>query len=223
MIDVNRIVSRAVRTLDLQTYPTCTELDQLAALSEVLIDLSLDLVGSVQTHAITTVAGQGEYELNESIAMIHQIHWPDGSGSTTAWMDEVKFVTPQYIRDLRQDLIDDSEIISGQQPTYYTYYRKANGKNVLVLESAATIEADLTITVEYYEVSGAELKAGDKINAPMSQFPVLRYGLCARLAEQFIPAREAEMLRKYEDAKAMWRMRATNPSTEMIHRPIQPF
>lgn len=202
-----------MRVLGLHSWPNVTTDDGLNALSEVLADLEIDVPGSRKDHTIVTVEDQSEYEFPHYVVNVAQIEWPDD------WKLTIQQVDPSRLQRLRQDLLSDTDIVSSAQPTYYAMWRRNDGKHILALERAATVDGDLSIVLQYHPSNGTVIAEDQQLEIPSTQFELLRYGVTWKLAENFIPDRAAYFLGLYEQKKRTWKARMTFPDKQSIHRP----
>lgn len=215
MILVDRITARAVAVLGLQDHPGFENAHALAALSLVLIDLAMHAPGPQAIATVPTVENQSEYDLDEGVALIEMIDWPDD------WTQEISYVPMQAIRTFRQEIAANEIDTYHSQPQWWSYYQRQNdNKHVLMLEDAEAIEAGLTITLYYTLIDGAEIKAGTNLNWPVTYLPVLIAGTKWQLAQQYEPTRVREFLAEYEGLKERWMIHMNTPTNEQVTRPI---
>jgi|GEM_PF-4437159 len=217
MIPVNRLTSRAVRLLGLQSHPSYDDSDALSALAELLIEDGLMTTDIVNSVTVTTVDGQSEYSLGEGVARIQEISWP------TDWPNQLMYVTIGALQTIRQVIADGTFEYSDSQPMYYSYYQNQNGSHVFALEPADAVAAGLSIVIHYDSIDGAEITKGSNLNLPVTMFPFLRAGLCMHLARQYEPKKSAEFAAEHQRLREEWNRRNTYLTNEAVFRPNQPF
>ena len=218
MIAVDRITARAVAVMGLQDHPGFENSHALAALSLVLIDLSMHTPGPNAITTVVTVEDQSEYELPESVAQIEMLDWPD------EWTYDIQYVPIQSIRTFRQEIEANEIETDSAQPEWWSYYQRQSGnKHVLMLENAQSIAAGLTIPVYYTLIDGAEIRPGTQLAWPITYLPVLIAGVKHQLAQQYDKERVREFLAEYEGLKERWMLHMNNPTNEQMVRPIIQF
>ena len=217
MIPVDRLTSRAVMILGLQSHPMYDDVDARSALAELLIEDGLMTTDIINSETVTTVADQSEYPLSEGVQRIQEIQWP------TDWPDRIYYVTAGSLQTIRQKIADNAIDSSAVQPLWYSHYQNQNGTHVLALEEASSIAVGLSIIVHFDRIDGAEITKGQNLNLPVTMFPFLRAGLCANLARQYDVKRINEFAAEHLRLREEWNRRNTYLTNETVFRPYQPF
>lgn len=237
MIAVNSVVSWAMRKLGLFNDPTFDYDDARIAIADVLAECKLAIPTAVTRTTVTTVAGQSEYRLPDTVGIIERILWP------TEWKDSVpRRVTTAQLEGIRQQVAALALDYNSSAPNWYAVLpllvagtgndADANYK-VLAFERAASVTADLIITVEYYDFSYSlpNIDVGQGQDAPslmldVTMSMVLRYGTTFHLAESYAIDKAAYFKNEYELAKSRFfsaqsqaALDTTAVQTEVIYIP----
>lgn len=195
-VDLRRKVESRAKLLSIPVEPAFV----LSIISDKIREINRETGTSTETQTITTVAGQGVYELGVNFVnapfKIRKHVFP------SAWDKSINVVTEPLLTEAKRAESNNEIVTYTDQPQLFTVYR-SGGKRYIEFFSADTIDAGLTIVLEIETIpDSALLTDGMDLNIQPDEFDYLFYGCMEEIIDpEEKPRTYAKYAQKFQQAK----------------------